>query len=487
MNFPLGPGAFRGIRFLPLTFQLLAVWSLLTGSVSAQETVTDEAKHVAAIRQASSAQDWDAAQLAWNSAQAVHPDSLPILEAGVDLAQGMLRAQQWEAARTISLQAADKLAPLAATSSAAAARLQAAAMIQATAAVRLEKTDEGVSAFEQLRTRVENPQVSQALLHQQLIWMASADRISRSLEMLEPMLQEARQQVTSQPHDIESKLALGRCLETQSQVLGIQAVDTATLRASLEEAIQLFDLETVMTEAANAAVIKTFLDAHVRYVATVGRTDPDAAIERLTATREAIAKLRDGAQAPVALLDNAERALASSERRLAAALKHRSLIGELAPPLEPIAWVNGPAATAQTLRGKVLLIDFWAVWCGPCIATFPHLRDWQEQFGEKGLVIVGATRRYSYDWDASLQRPVKRDNLSADAENLALEAFAAHHQLKHPFAVFDDTSLYEFFGVTGIPQAVLIDRSGRIRMIKVGAGENTAQELEAMIQTLLSE
>ncbi|MEZ6105541.1 MAG: TlpA disulfide reductase family protein [Pirellulaceae bacterium] len=122
-----------------------------------------------------------------------------------------------------------------------------------------------------------------------------------------------------------------------------------------------------------------------------------------------------------------------------------------------------------------MLIDFWAVWCGPCIATFPHLREWNEQYAEQGLVTVGVTRYYKYDWDEAAQRPVAKGELSAEAEHRALEEFASFHELKHVFAVMDDTQLQEFYGVTGIPQAVLIDREGRVRMIKVGSGEDNGE------------
>ena len=96
------------------------------------------------------------------------------------------------------------------------------------------------------------------------------------------------------------------------------------------------------------------------------------------------------AQRYVTILDL--RTIANSNRILP--LGRRSIlvvetISQPTFPLEVEAWVNGNALTDKELEGKVVLIDFWAVWCGPCIATFPHLREWRDKYSDKGLVIIG--------------------------------------------------------------------------------------------------
>jgi len=102
-----------------------------------------------------------------------------------------------------------------------------------------------------------------------------------------------------------------------------------------------------------------------------------------------------------------ERFLGGIERRIASARRHKELLagGEMMP-FPPLAWVNGKPLTDKDLKGKVVLLDFWAVWCGPCIATFPHLRDWHEKYSDKGLVIIGYTSYYKrYTWgDGKLVR-----------------------------------------------------------------------------------
>ena len=175
-------------------------------------------------------------------------------------------------------------------------------------------------------------------------------------------------------------------------------------------------------------------------------------------------------------------------RTVTAAVEREALVGKPMPEPNADAWINGSPISPADLKGKVVLIDFWAVWCGPCIATFPHLREWNEHFAKDGLVIVGATKYYKYKWDAEQKRSVRvQEDLSKEDERKETEKFLAHHQLKHPIAFFESNDFSEAFKVTGIPQAVVIDRKGNVRLIKVGSGEANAKAIEAMIKKCLAE
>lgn len=146
--------------------------------------------------------------------------------------------------------------------------------------------------------------------------------------------------------------------------------------------------------------------------------------------------------------------------------------------------------TDADLKGKVVLLDFWAAWCGPCVMTLPHLREWHEKYADKGLVIVGLTRYYNYTWDDEAGRPKR---LSADEkatpeqENEMLAKFAEHHNLHHRIAIQKDETLSDYYVVSGIPHVVLVDREGKIRLFRIGSGEANATAIKEMIEELIAE
>jgi hypothetical protein len=103
-------------------------------------------------------------------------------------------------------------------------------------------------------------------------------------------------------------------------------------------------------------------------------------------------------------------------------------------------------------------------------------------------VIIGATKYYKYKWDAEAKRAARAEgDLSKEDERKETEKFLAHHQLKHPIAFFADNDFSSAFKVSGIPQAVVIDRKGTVRLIKVGSGEANAKAIEEMIKKCLAE
>jgi thiol-disulfide isomerase/thioredoxin len=237
----------------------------------------------------------------------------------------------------------------------------------------------------------------------------------------------------------------------------------------------------------DASLVIAAIDNYSRTANSLSRKDPYAAEKLLASIQEFAAELKNDNATVAARISSLESSSATLERTIAAAKVHADLIGKDAFPLAAEAWVNGAPISADELKGKVVLLDFWAVWCGPCIATFPHLREWQEKYEDKGLVIIGVTRYYKYGWNEEAKRPERAETLSPEDEQAAMIKFAEHHQLKHRFMVTPaDSKLQSAYGVTGIPQAVLIDRAGKVRLVRVGSGDANAHDIDHLLAELIA-
>jgi cytochrome c biogenesis protein CcmG/thiol:disulfide interchange protein DsbE len=116
------------------------------------------------------------------------------------------------------------------------------------------------------------------------------------------------------------------------------------------------------------------------------------------------------------------------------------------------------------LKGKVVLVDFWATWCEPCRVEIPAFVSLQSRYGPQGLQIVG---------------------ISLDDDSTSVKDFYARYRMNYPVAMGSAALAEQFGGILGLPVAFLIDRSGRIRAKHVGQTEPAVFEKE--IQGLLQQ
>ncbi len=166
-------------------------------------------------------------------------------------------------------------------------------------------------------------------------------------------------------------------------------------------------------------------------------------------------------------------------RRLKRREKHYKLMGETAPELAAVdSWLGETPQTLTNLRGKVVLLDFWATWCAPCIAAFPSLTEWHETFQKDGLEILGVTK---YNGEA------EGSKVSNVEEIEFLKRFKKANRLPYQFVVTKDNTNQTVYGAGSIPTTVLIDRRGVIRYVETGTSASREDEIRQEIEKLLAE
>ncbi|MEZ0342690.1 TlpA family protein disulfide reductase [Mycobacterium sp. pV006] len=128
------------------------------------------------------------------------------------------------------------------------------------------------------------------------------------------------------------------------------------------------------------------------------------------------------------------------------------LLGTEAPEIDVDHWVpNGPTTLADQ-RGDVVLLEFWAPWCKPCLAMLPALQDLFQRHGRGGLQILALTHFRRQDSDGRKQ------------ELEVVRQFVIDHDLKFPVGICADAQTRQHYGANGIPTYALVDRAGIVRL-----------------------
>ena len=210
---------------------------------------------------------------------------------------------------------------------------------------------------------------------------------------------------------------------------------------------------------------------YVNVLAKAGRrADAVRVAQEMRARAVALPSARLYGQATELLLNQGEEfgappELAGVEPAAAPELKVAELLG------------TGPVRLAD-LKGKVVLLDFWATWCTYCVKTMPRLNSLHQKYRDRGLVIIGLN-----GFEGNIEgRPATR---AQELEHF--RQFKRKMNVAYDFAVAADAENDKRFGVASLPTAVLVDRRGRVRFITIGASEAEAELLKKMILRLLDE
>jgi thiol-disulfide isomerase/thioredoxin len=134
------------------------------------------------------------------------------------------------------------------------------------------------------------------------------------------------------------------------------------------------------------------------------------------------------------------------------------------PPLK-LQDFDGKAIPSDQFKGNIVVLDFWATWCVPCIAEIPTLNRLQEKYGAQGVTVLGVTM--------------------ASGEAAEVKPFIGRNKMKYKVLMGDDDQVYDL-NVVAFPTTYLVTRDMKIFRRYIGAGPKKAADLEADIQKLLA-
>jgi thiol-disulfide isomerase/thioredoxin len=174
-------------------------------------------------------------------------------------------------------------------------------------------------------------------------------------------------------------------------------------------------------------------------------------------------------QGPLGVLSMAISRVTAGEQMIPS----RSLMDETKAPAGPEIssgnWINSEPLTLKSLRGRVVLLEFWTFACYNCRNTLPTVKKWDAQYRDKGLTIIGV-HTPELDYESNI------DNLRREVAALGI---------KYPVVTDNDYSTWKEYKVEAWPTVFVLDKQGRVRWTHVGEG--AYDQTEQVIKKLLTE
>lgn len=149
----------------------------------------------------------------------------------------------------------------------------------------------------------------------------------------------------------------------------------------------------------------------------------------------------------------------------APAIGAKEMEGKALPAFE-MTTVEGKRFTNSTAKGKPMVIDFWASWCGPCKSVAPVLQELHTKYAKDGLIIVGANGR------------------EETAGPGVARSYAKTHKYGYTFTHTND-ALMKDWGINGVPTLILVDRSGKVVKVQIGYADRLKPRLVESVASLV--
>lgn len=156
----------------------------------------------------------------------------------------------------------------------------------------------------------------------------------------------------------------------------------------------------------------------------------------------------------------------SFARRGSGNTEQLQLVGKPAPEFSGQG-LDGQPLSLSSLRGRVVLVDFWATWCGPCVNAIPHVQKLSETYADKPVTVIG----------------INRDGEGSEAK---VRRFLEKKKITFRQFMDPEGSVAESYKVGGIPCSVLIDSNGVIQDIKVGFSTGADEEIADNLNKVLA-
>lgn len=223
----------------------------------------------------------------------------------------------------------------------------------------------------------------------------------------------------------------------------------------------------VWIETGDRPVVRRVVPDMSKQLAAAGQGFEDAKLEyKLNYTKWDTAPKLDDAAFAVNLPKDAEK-VDSMFEGLGGSMEEElhGLVGKPAPAFETVNPAGDAIDLSKNLGKNVIMLDFWATWCGPCVQALPAVNGVAQKLADKGLVFYAV-------------------NAGEDAETIS--EFLKSQSLEVPVAMDQEGKISRDYLVNGIPQTVLIGKDGKVQVVHVGFGGALEEQLTQQIEDLLA-